>query len=103
MAADNKDMEEQKSSKAAAEEAKAVAEGDLAATVKALAEAKAALEACNRNCMQVATDHAETVKGRTAELAAIAEAKKILEESTGGAEGQTYSFLQMSSQSKMMT
>jgi hypothetical protein len=37
--------------------------------------------------MQVATDHAETVKGRGEELAAIAEAKKILEESIGGAEG----------------
>jgi len=52
--------------------------------------------------MQVASDHAETVKGRAEELAAIAEAKKILEGSTGGAEGQTYSFLQMSSKSKML-
>jgi len=101
-AADNKDMEEEKAAKAEAEETKATAEGDLAQTVKALAEANAALDACNRNCMQVATDHAETVKGRAAELAAIAEAKKILEESTGGAEGQTYSFFQMSSKSKML-
>jgi len=52
--------------------------------------------------MQVATDHAETVEGRAEELAAIAEAKKILEESTGGAEGQTYSLFQMSSKSKML-
>jgi hypothetical protein len=102
MAADNKDMEEEKAAKAAAEETKATAEGDLAQTVKALAEANAALEAANRNCMQVASDHAETVKGRAEELAAIAQAKKILEGSTGGAEGQTYSFLQMSSRSKML-
>jgi len=101
MAADNKDMEEQKAAKAEAEEAKAVAEGDLATTEKALAEAQAALAECNKNCMQVATDHAETVKGRTEELAAIAEAKKILEESTGGAESQTYSLLQTSSGSKI--
>jgi hypothetical protein len=101
MAADNKNLDEEKASKAAAEEAKAVAEGDLATTVKAIAEAKAALEAANRNCMQVATDHAETVKGRAAELAAIAEAKKILEESTGGAEDQAYSLLQTSTNSKM--
>jgi len=95
-------MEEEKAAKAAAEETKATAEGDLAQTVKALAEANAALEAANRNCMQVASDHAETVKGRAEELAAIAQAKKILEGSTGGAEGQTYSFLQMSSRSKML-
>jgi len=101
MAADNKDMEEQKAAKIEAEENKAIAEGDLATTEKALAEAQAALADCNRNCMQVATDHAETVKGRTEELAAIAEAKKILEESTGGAEGQTYSFLQTSSSSEI--
>jgi len=101
MAADNKDMEEQKAAKIEAEENKAIAEGDLATTEKALAEAQAALADCNRNCMQVATDHAETVKGRTEELAAIAEAKKILEESTGGAEGQTYSLLQTSSSSKI--
>jgi len=101
MAADNKDMEEQKAAKAEAEEAKAVAEGDLATTEKALAEAQAALAECNKNCMQVATDHAETVQGRTEELAAIAEAKKILEESTGGAESQTYSLLQTSSGSKI--
>jgi chromosome segregation ATPase len=102
MSADNKDMEEQRAEKAAAEEAKAVAEGDLATTEKALAEAQAALAECNRNCMQVATDHAETVKGRSEELAAIAQAKKILEESTGGAESQTYSLLQTSSSSKIM-
>jgi len=101
MTADGQDLEEEKATKAAAEEAKATAEGDLASTVKALAEAEAALAEANRNCMQVATDHAETVKGRAEELAAIAEAKKILEETTGGAEGQSYSLLQMSSISKI--
>ena len=99
MAADNKDLEEEKAVKAAAEEA--VAQGDPATTVKALAEAEAALEAANRNCMQAATDHAETVKESAAELAAIAEAKKILEGSTSGAEGQTHSLTQMSSTMKI--
>ena len=70
-------------------------EGDLASTVKALAEAEAALDEADRNCMQMASDHEETVKGRAAELAAIADAKNILEETTGGAKGQTYSLLQM--------
>merc|ERR1719171_1357256 len=60
----------------------------------ALAEAEAALEASNISCQQVATDHAASVKGRAAELEAIATAKKILEESTEGAVEQTYSMLQ---------
>jgi len=101
MTADGKDLDEEKAAKLEAEEAKATAEGDLASTVKALAEAEAALAEANRNCMQVATDHEETVQGRSAELAAIAQAKKILEESTGGAETQTYSFIQMSSTRKI--
>ena len=51
--------------------------------------------------MQVASDHAEIVKGRAAELAAIAEAKTISEVSTAGAEGQTYSLIQRSSTMKI--
>merc|ERR1719327_2644148 len=43
MEADNKDMDEEKSLKAGTEETKAVAEGDLADTVKSLAEDKKAL------------------------------------------------------------
>jgi len=100
MAADGKDMDEEKAAKAEAEEAKATAEGDLESTEKALKEAQAALEEANRNCMQVATDHEETVKGRSDELAAIAQAKKILGGSTSGAVGQTYSLLQTSSRSQ---
>merc|ERR1719171_757230 len=63
----------------------------------ALAEAEAALEASNVSCQQVATDHAASVKGRAAELEAIATAKKILEGSTEGAVKQTYSLLQTAS------
>merc|ERR1719159_1816159 len=94
MEADGKDMAEEKETKAAAAETKATAEGDLAVATKALAEAKAALEASNVSCQQVATDHAASVKGRAAELEAIATAKKILEGSTEGAVKQTYSLLQ---------
>merc|ERR1719327_2244113 len=83
--------------KAAAAETKSTAEGDLAVATKALAEAEAALEASNVSCQQVATDHAASVKGRAAELEAIATAKKILEGSTAGAVEQTYSMLQTAS------
>merc|ERR1719359_1497360 len=44
-----------------------------------------------------AADHEATVAARNEELKVIATAEKILKESTGGAEGQTYSFLQLAS------
>merc|ERR1712217_1007436 len=97
IAADNKDLAEEKAAKSAAEEAKATAEGDLAATNKDLADAEAALASANQDCMQVASDHEATVKGRAEELKAIADAKNLLTSKTGGAEGQTYSLLQLRS------
>merc|ERR1712008_228783 len=73
MAADTKDMEDTKAGKAAAEEAKATAEGELAETVKELANAKTALETVSTDCMQTAADHEATVKARSEELKVIAE------------------------------
>merc|ERR1719506_2613022 len=86
-----------KSLKASTEENKAVAEGDLAETVKSLAEDKKALATASSTCMTVAADHDATVKSRTEELTAIATAKKILTETSSGAVSQSYSFLQVSS------
>merc|ERR1719382_937319 len=95
--ADTKDMDEEKSLKAATEEKKATAEGDLAETVKELKKDKDSLETTSTTCMQVATDHEATVKSRTEELTAIATAEKILKETSVGAVEQSYSFLQMAS------
>merc|ERR1719235_3060539 len=92
-------MDEEKSLKAATEEAKAVAEGDLAETVKGLAEDKKALATTSSTCMTVAADHDATVKSRNEELKAIATAKKVLTETSSGAVEQSYSFIQ----SKMET
>merc|ERR1719160_249525 len=100
-AADEKDLADEKGAKAAAEEEKATAEGDLAVTVKALAEAEDALATAQTTCMQVAADHDATVKARAEELKAIAEAKKILLDTSAGAVEQTYSLLQVSSGSKV--
>merc|ERR1712217_878455 len=97
IAADTHDLGEEKAAKAAAEEAKATAEGELAATKKDLADAKAALESANRDCMQVAADHEATVAARTEELKTIADAKNVLLNTTNGAEGQTYSLVQIQS------
>mmetsp|Transcript_95044 Transcript_95044/g.220619 ORF Transcript_95044/g.220619 Transcript_95044/m.220619 type:complete len:707 (-) Transcript_95044:142-2262(-) len=94
-AADTKDLEDEKASKAASAETKATAEGDLNGTEKDLADGKAALEMASTNCMQAAADHEATVKARDEELKVIAEAKKILEDSTGGASEQAYSMIQL--------
>merc|ERR1719199_28664 len=101
MEADNKDMAEEKSLKAASEEQQATAEGDLAETVKELANDKESLDTATTTCMSVAADHEATVKSRDEELTAIATAEKILKESTGGAVEQSYSFLQLQSRTDM--
>merc|ERR1719502_2526423 len=103
MEADSKDMDEEKSLKASTEEQQATAEGDLAETVKELNTDKAALKTATTTCMQVAADHDATVKSRTEELNAIATAKKVLKESTGGAQSQTYSFLQVQAHAHMQS
>merc|ERR1719480_468583 len=95
MAADTKDMEDEKASKAEASEGQATAEGDLEETVKMLKETKDNLATASTSCMTTAADHEATVNARKEELKAIATARKILEETTSGAEGQTYSLIQL--------
>merc|ERR1719240_2036296 len=99
IAADTKTMEDEKAKKAAAEEEKATAEGDLAVTNKDLAAAQAELSQLSANCMTTAADHEASVAARAEELAVIAKAKKILEETRKGAVQQSYDFLQ----TKMLT
>merc|ERR1712032_350965 len=103
IAADTKDMDEEKAGKAEAEEGKAAAEGDLEVTNNELKAAQEALEVSNANCMQVAADHESTVKGREEELKVIAEAIQILKDTTSGAEKQTYSLLQVGAGSGLRT
>merc|ERR1719409_2339773 len=103
IAADSKDLNEQKSAKAAAEEGKAQAEGDLSTTVKDLKQAESDLATSNSDCMTTAADHEATVAARNEELKVIATAEKILKDSTSGAVSQTYSLLQVSAGSKLQT
>jgi len=95
IAADTKSLTEYKASKASLSETKATAEGDLAVTVKTLEEDKATKSSTEEECAQVAADHEASTKGRSDELAAVAEAKKVLVETSAGAVGQTYSFFQV--------
>merc|ERR1719428_1132033 len=94
LTANNKELDENKAAKAEASETLAAAEGELAATNKVLAEGQAGLELVHADCMEKASDHEITVKGRAEELAALAKAKKIIQQMTAGAVKQSYSFLQ---------
>jgi len=98
----NKDLDEAKKSLAASGEAKATAQGDLTVTSKALAADISTLDDLHKDCLTKAQDFEAETKSRTEELKALAEAKKILKETTAGAEAQTYglnqeSFLQITS------
>merc|ERR1719394_2182250 len=103
ISADKKDMKEEKAGKAEAEEAKAEAEGDLEVTTKELDNAQESLTTSRSTCMKVGADHEMTVNARVEELKVIAEAKKILVETTSGAAEQSYSLLQVAAASKLQT
>jgi chromosome segregation ATPase len=66
-------------------------------TNKDLATANDALATTHHDCLTVAADHEASIRARSEELKVIATAKKILEESTGGAVSQSYSLLQIKS------
>jgi len=97
IAADKKDMAAEKTAKAGATQDKATADGDLGTTVKSLASSKEKLSVTNVNCAKVGEDHDGSVASRNEELAVVADAIKVLKETTTGASAQTYSFLQTSS------
>merc|ERR1719487_3225189 len=101
--ADTKDSDEEKANKAATQETKATASGDLVETSKDLENDKSALATAGTTCMTIAGDHEATMKSRAEELNALALAKKVLTETTSGAVGQSYSLLQLESNSALQT
>merc|ERR1719199_2085202 len=95
----NKDMDAAKKALAESQEKKANAEGDLAATQKDLDEDVKAKAQLHQDCMNAAEEFELATKSRGEELKALAVAKKVIKESTGGADGaaeQTYGFNQLS-------
>merc|ERR1711957_443380 len=78
-----------------AEEDKATAEKDLEVTVNELSSQTEMLATARGSCLTVAADHEASLAARKEELGVIATAKKILKESTSGAESKTYSLLQV--------
>merc|ERR1719446_1095103 len=91
----NKDMDKAKKDKAASEEGKATAEGGLEKASKDLAEDIATKDSLHQDCMSGAEEFELNTKSRGEELGALATAKKVIVEATGGAAGQSYSFLQL--------
>jgi len=97
----NKEMDEAKKSKAASTESKATAEGDLEVTQNSLNEDLSALGKLHHDCMSKAQEFEAEVASRGEELKALATAKKIIKQTTSGAAGQSYDFLQIQSSSDL--
>lgn len=101
LAADTQELGQQKSDKAAAEEQRAIDSGDLVLTNKQLSEAESALEQTQHECIGLAADHERSMHSRKVELKVLAEAKKLLEETTSGGAEKTYSLLQVSAAKRL--
>jgi chromosome segregation ATPase len=102
----NKDMDKAKKGLAESQEKKAGAEGDLEVTQKDLDEDIKTKSSLHQDCMNAAEEFEVATKSRGEELNALATAKKVIKEATGGAAEQSYglnqlSFLQVSSGSDL--
>merc|ERR1719453_2088572 len=75
---------------------KANAEGDLATTNADLEEDQKTKATLHADCMNGAEEFELATKSRGEELKALATAKKVIKEATGGAAEQTYGFNQLS-------
>jgi len=84
--ADNKGLNADKSSKTAAEQERSAIESDLSGTTKEFANAQA--DFANA---KAAADHEAIVVARNEELAVIAKAKAVLQETSGGGVAPNYS------------
>merc|ERR1719408_800392 len=92
----NKELDDTKKSKAASEEGKAEAEGNLEKSNKGVTEDSKKLKELQTECMTKAEEYEVEMHDREGELEALALAKKILVEKTGGAADRAYSFVQVS-------
>merc|ERR1719238_2111947 len=103
LAADKKELNAAKTTKAASSEVKATAEADLGMTEKMLAEAKTYLGDLSQDCQTKAADWEVSQKARAEELQALSDALKIIKEKTGGATSRAYDFFEVKAKSKELT
>jgi len=83
VANDNEDLADQKKKMAAAAEGKATAQGELEVTIADIKTSEESLATTQKDCMTIATDHAASVRAMNEELRVLAEAIKIIKQSTG--------------------
>jgi len=91
-----KELAEAKKGIASSGQKKASSEGDLSTTSKDLAEDIKVLGDLHQECMTTAQDFEAEVKSRGEELKALAEAKKVIVETTSGADSIAYGLVQTS-------
>jgi chromosome segregation ATPase len=91
-----KDMAAAKKGLSESAELKSSAEGDLAVTSKDLAGDISTKSTLKHDCTSGAEDFEASTKSRAEELKAIADAKKVISESTSGADAITYGLNQVS-------
>merc|ERR1719472_276453 len=103
LAADKKELNAAKTTKAASSEVKATAEADLAMTQKMLAEGKTFLADLSQDCQTKASDWEVSSKARAEELQALSDALKIIKEKTGGATSRAYDFVEVQTRSKELS
>merc|ERR1719456_2214092 len=101
MANADKVMDETKKAKAAAEEAKAIAQGELDTASKTLSDSESHLKDLQQECMAKAEEYETSQHSRSEELTALDTAKKVLVEKTAGAAEREYSFIQVSAQTRV--
>merc|ERR1719161_3073472 len=94
MKVEKKEMSDAKKQKAVAEETQATAEGELERTNKEIADDQKKLKELQHECMTKAEEHEQEQKERGEELGAVAAAKKVLKEKTGGAAERTYGLIE---------
>jgi hypothetical protein len=97
---DNKHIVKARKKLASYKETKAAVEGDLAEIVKDAQSDSNTLSQIQTDCMQQAADHETSVDSRADELKALAKAKSVIQEMTGGASERSYGLLQLESSVK---
>merc|ERR1719337_650794 len=101
MANADKVMDETKKARAAAEEAKAIAQGELDTASKTLSDSESHLKDLQQECMAKAEEYETSQHSRSEELTALDTAKKVLVEKTAGAADREYSFIQVSATTRV--
>mmetsp|Transcript_93018 Transcript_93018/g.248970 ORF Transcript_93018/g.248970 Transcript_93018/m.248970 type:complete len:674 (-) Transcript_93018:54-2075(-) len=97
---ENKELSNARQHLASYKETESSTSGDLAENNKDAAADSQTLSQLQADCMQTASDHELSVQGRSDELKALAEAKRIIGETTGSATGKAYGLVQVSATSR---